>query len=306
MLLIHKVSFEARVCLDPLVGYRSIGVNPAAAMDGFAQKTFQVLREQLGEMFLLELNLYRFEGIFLMKSFFIILGSDCDAFLNGEKIFTHKVYEVKTGDNLTMEKNANGRFSYLAVGGQLVLSKSTVCENLTLQRGDGLFYNFAEHQKVQPLMLGREFSSYFYEKKIRFIKGNEWNMLDNDVQNTFLNTPFSVTSDANNMGFRLEGKPIFTKEKVEMISAAVNVGTIQLLPDGQCVVLMSEGQTTGGYPKIGHVISSDMHLLSQKNTNDNVFFEEISIENAEEKIFNTEKLFKQLSKSLNCLLAKNA
>ena len=57
-----------------------------------------------------------------------------------------------------------------------------------------------------------------------------------------------------------------------MVSSAVDYGTIQLLPDGQLIVLMADHQTTGGYPRIGTVIHADMPRLVQFNRKKDISF----------------------------------
>ena len=83
------------------------------------------------------------------------------------------------------------------------------------------------------------------------------------------------------MGFRLEGAELKLKNNFELISSAVNFGTIQLLPNGQMIILMADAQTTGGYPRIANVIAEDLPLLAQLGANDPISFEIISLAEAE-------------------------
>ena len=83
------------------------------------------------------------------------------------------------------------------------------------------------------------------------------------------------------MGFRLSGAPLYLLHDKEIVSSAVNFGTIQLLPDGQMIILMADHQTSGGYPRIANVISMDLPLLAQLGANDKVAFHLISLEEAE-------------------------
>ena len=83
------------------------------------------------------------------------------------------------------------------------------------------------------------------------------------------------------MGYRLSGKPLHMLHSREMVSAAVTFGTIQLLPDGQMIVLMADHQTSGGYPRIGNVISVDLPLLAQLGPNDGVSFQLVEVDDAQ-------------------------
>jgi antagonist of KipI len=84
------------------------------------------------------------------------------------------------------------------------------------------------------------------------------------------------------MGYRLHGNALNVKEDKQLISSGVTFGTMQLLPDGQLIVLMADHQTTGGYPRIGHVISADLPALAQCNPGDEIKFTEVEIVAAEE------------------------
>jgi antagonist of KipI len=91
------------------------------------------------------------------------------------------------------------------------------------------------------------------------------------------------------MGYRLEGEPLHLLHAYELISAGVTFGTIQLLPDGQLIVLMADHQTSGGYPRIGNVVSTDLAILAQCGPGDSIRFEMVSVEEAETLAMNFEK-----------------
>ncbi len=91
------------------------------------------------------------------------------------------------------------------------------------------------------------------------------------------------------MGFRLDGESLYLLDSKELISSAVNFGTIQLLPNGQIIILMADHQTTGGYPRIAHIISTDLPLLAQLNPKDKVAFHLVSHEHADELLLQFER-----------------
>jgi antagonist of KipI len=91
------------------------------------------------------------------------------------------------------------------------------------------------------------------------------------------------------MGFRLAGEPLYLLEEVRLVSSAVDFGTIQLLPDGQLIILMADHQTTGGYPRLAHIAEIDLPLVAQLNANDKIYFKLISTPQAEDLILEREK-----------------
>jgi antagonist of KipI len=78
---------------------------------------------------------------------------------------------------------------------------------------------------------------------------------------------FTIDAKSNRMGFLLEGTPIHLTESKQYVSSAVTMGTLQLLPNGQIIVLMADHQTIGGYANLGQIILVDLPRLAQLNNN---------------------------------------
>lgn len=108
------------------------------------------------------------------------------------------------------------------------------------------------------------------------------------------------------MGYRLEGNAIKVKEDKQLISSGVTFGTIQLLPNGQLIVLMADHQTTGGYPRIGHVISADLPYLAQCNPGDEIQFSESSIGEGEQQYLNQQRDLRHMQTASKFKLEKYA
>jgi KipI family sensor histidine kinase inhibitor len=85
-------------------------------------------------------------------------------------------------------------------------------------------------------------------------------------------TRFVVTPQSNRMGYRLSGAVLPRIANREMISDAAFAGGIQVPPSGEPILLMSDRQTTGGYPQIATVITADLALAGQLAPGDWVEF----------------------------------
>lgn len=83
---------------------------------------------------------------------------------------------------------------------------------------------------------------------------------------------WQVDPRSNRQGLRLAGAPL-AQPGGDGVSAAVAPGTVQLPPDGQPIVLLADAQTTGGYPRLGHVASADLPRLAQARPGDRLRFE---------------------------------
>jgi antagonist of KipI len=91
---------------------------------------------------------------------------------------------------------------------------------------------------------------------------------------------FTVTPAADRMGLRLRGEPLRVPPR-ELISEPVCPGVVQVMRDGQCVILGVDGQTIGGYPKVAQVIAADLDLVGQLRPGDRVWFEQMETGEAE-------------------------
>jgi antagonist of KipI len=117
---------------------------------------------------------------------------------------------------------------------------------------------------------------------LRATAGAEFEKLTAQSSESFSAAAFTIESRSDRMGYRLSGPGLHTNEPVELLSAAVSFGTVQVLPNGQLTVLMADHQTTGGYPRIAQVIESDLPLLAQLSAGCRVAFYLISQVDAEQ------------------------
>ena len=98
---------------------------------------------------------------------------------------------------------------------------------------------------------------------------------------TFLSNEYTVTSDFDRMGCRLEGAFIAPKETSDIISDGIAFGSIQVPSHGKPIILLSDRQTTGGYAKIATVISVDIPKIVQRKTDHKIHFQAITVEEAQ-------------------------
>jgi antagonist of KipI len=141
-------------------------------------------------------------------------------------------------------------------------------------------------------------------KTVQFIIGREWEALTTTQQTTFLNEHYTISVTSDRMGYRLIGEPMLIENAITLLSSAVSFGTIQLLPNGQLVVLMADCQTTGGYPRIGHVITAHLPYLAQANPNDRIRFRLTTIKTAEEKLVRQHQYLVQIQNACKFKIEK--
>ncbi|QGZ62623.1 5-oxoprolinase subunit C family protein [Paraburkholderia acidisoli] len=121
---------------------------------------------------------------------------------------------------------------------------------------------------------GRHPEGAAWAPPVRVLRGPEYDSFTPEAQQAFWHDEWQLTPNSNRMGFRLTGTALARSDSADLLSHAVLPGTIQVPPSGQPIVLMSDAQTTGGYPKIGAVIRADLWKLAQVRLTGGVRFVE--------------------------------
>jgi allophanate hydrolase subunit 2 len=92
---------------------------------------------------------------------------------------------------------------------------------------------------------------------------------------------YSVSREADRMGYRLEGRELELKGE-ELISFGLAFGAVQVPNSGQPILLMADHQTAGGYPAVAGVARADLPLAAQLVPGDKVRFEQVTVESAQQ------------------------
>jgi antagonist of KipI len=209
-----------------------------------------------------------------------LCGAQWEPRLQGLAAPNNRAIWVKRGVELRFHKPKTGRVVYLAVrggfgGGLWLGSYSTQIgvelsgwKGRTLRRHDRLPFRKGNDIALEtekawlslPWTPAPNTTNPF--APIRVIADQHFNLLDSDAQTLFLRSSFNIMPESNRKGLLLKGATLKGNHR-ELISTAMQSGTIQWLPDGQLIILMADRPTTGGYPRIAKVIEADLHRLAQ-------------------------------------------
>jgi len=100
--------------------------------------------------------------------------------------------------------------------------------------------------------------------------------------NTFVSEPFIIQPESDRMGCRLAGPEITHKETSDIISDGIATGAIQVPGSKQPIIMLSDHQTTGGYPKIANVISADLPRMGRIKPGQEIRFAVVDVAGAEQ------------------------
>ncbi len=287
-------------------GYSNLGINISGPMDQYAMKTANLLVSNETEKAVMEIHYPGPQILFEQNALISLTGADFGATINGESVSFWKPLVVKGKSVLQFTHRQAGARCYLAVHGGFCVPKwlDSSSTNLKakaggwqgrkLEKGDEI--NFGETSLYYPLLLkDRNISElpwsvdhnnvYQFPHEIAFIPGHEWTLLSEDSQQRLLQNNFIIHPSSDRMGYHLRGPEIIPREDFQLVSTAVSFGTIQLLPNNQLIILMADHQTTGGYPRIGHVISAHLPKLAQLAASDCLKLRTVDIKTAEEYLF---------------------
>ncbi|WP_153099149.1 biotin-dependent carboxyltransferase family protein [Paraburkholderia hayleyella] len=291
-------------------GKRHQGIAPGGALDMLALEVGNRLVGNPPTAAGLEIVIGPVVLRFLRATRIALSGAEFGATLDGQPVFTWWSQPVRAGQELVLPAARDGARCYLCVAGGIDVlpvlgSRST---DLTagfgglggraLRDGDRLpvgvstlqasggalspdapafgikapaWCSFArQRETLRPIWSAVAGSTSALE--IRILACPEYRHFAREARQALGTTEWCVNIHSNRMGYRLEGNALQYDAPRDLLAHAVLPGTIQVPPNGQPIILMSDAQTMGEYPKIGVVIRADIWKLAQVRLNQTIRF----------------------------------
>lgn len=296
-------------------GFRRFGVPVSGALDSLSLRIANLLVGNPQDAAGLEITLYGPKLKFLEDSWIAIAGANLSPQLDGQRIDHERPIYVKKGSILSFGKPLSGCRAYLAVEGGIVVPEVLGSRSTYLR---GKFGGFAGRalQQDDVLQVGEpshganrisskrkvSFSLRTVPMKhpvvLRIVSGAHTSFFSRESRHDFASGVYQILPQSDRMGYRLSGPTLSLSKPMEMISDAVVPGTIQVPREGQPIVLLSDSQTTGGYPQIAHVITVDLPLLAQCKPGESLCFRWVTLGEAQEFYRQRERELQILEKTL--------
>ena len=290
-------------------GEYALGMPPSGAMDVFSYQVGNYLVGNAEGAAGLEITYFGPELEFTEAALIALTGAEMPPKINGEEAPRWEALEVAEGDVLTFDYLRNGARSYLAVAGGIEVplfmhSRSTYTliglgghEGRALQEGDELETGESQDgespnggERVGKRVDEEHIPTYSSETELRVIIGLASYRITEESMEEFLSTTWSVTPDADRVGYRYRGGELKFVEREQPAGAGSDpanvvdfgypIGSIQVPGGVEPIVLMNDAVTGGGYATIGTVISADRDRLAQTKTNDKTRFRSVELEEA--------------------------
>lgn len=288
--MIEVIEINARASIQDLgrFGFREQGIGHAGAMDTLALQAGNLLLGNDAGLAAIEIPLGGLTLRFKQDTSFCITGAFYEARLADRPVYSYWRYTAEAGQTLCLVRAKIGMYGYLCVrGGFTVPSELGSCstdiraglggfEGRYLQVGDriptGNDGKILQHIGIAPIPL---------RNTLYALPSSEYKAFERRSQYDFRRNRWTLQSNSDRMGYRFKGEPLKLKKPLEMLSHAIQFGSVQVPPDGQPIILMADAQTTGGYPKIACIAQADLGRLAQVRLGAQVQFRLITIEQAQ-------------------------
>jgi biotin-dependent carboxylase-like uncharacterized protein len=234
---------------------------------------------------LIKLKLGKVTGVITGNVTFNILRKNSKI----EKGSCYKTFELKDGDQLDIISTNKSVYGYFSIKngftGEYIWGSCSVNTKAKIGSNDG--EKFGVNQKIyinKNESLSESNKIDYFNSKIEFIrvlKGTNFNFFSEKAKQIFFSKEFIVSKLTDRMGMRLEVQKIENIAEANIKSEGLIKGVIQVPPDGNPIIMLSDHGTIGGYPKIAIVISADYDRLTQLTPGSKIKFKSVELNEAE-------------------------
>jgi KipI family sensor histidine kinase inhibitor len=273
-------------------GHQASGVPVSGPMDRLSHRVANALVGNEHTAALLEATLAGPEIRIETRATLAVAGADLGARLDAEDVPLHRPVTCRPGAVLRFAERRSGARAYIAFGGGItvpaVLGSRATHTHCGLGGVDGRALAAGDRLPLgneRPISSWRVISAPRRHiitggAKLRVLPGPQLDDFPTEALDTLRHTRFTVTSQSDRMGYRLSGGTIPRIVGREMISDVTFAGALQVPPSGDPILLMSDRQTTGGYPQLATVITADLPIAGQLAPGDWIEFEVCSRQQA--------------------------
>jgi antagonist of KipI len=225
-----------------------------------------------------------------------VTGALMPATLNGADVPRWTAVRVGAGDVLKIGAAKAGVRGYVALSGG-VDTPPALGSRATYLRGQlgGLGGRSLKKGDRVPLAPARPapaarlraalVPAYADEPEIRVVLGPQDDRFTPRGIAAFLSGPYEMSPQSDRMGARLRGPLIEHTAGHDIVSDGVALGGIQVVGDGQPIVLLVDRQSTGGYTKIATVCSVDIGRVGQVKPGQRLRFRQVTVREAHAALY---------------------
>ncbi len=192
----------------------------------------------------------------------VLTGAAFNWTINNQRVLINTILNIRQGDILKGQIAKVGFRGYIAFENDLIInpiykSYSTYTnakiggfKGRFLKKGDIIHWKSSGQNTIR-------------HTTIPIYKGPEFHFLTPKNITEFTSNIYTIKADSNRMGVRTNGKPLTDSVAPLKSSLPVLTGFIQLPPSGLPIIVLQDGQTTGGYPRIAYIQERQLSIFNQ-------------------------------------------
>ncbi|WP_299927741.1 urea amidolyase [uncultured Pelagimonas sp.] len=268
-MIVHSAGPGVTVQDDGRGGYLALGLSRGGAADRIALfEAAALLAQPIGAV----LELPGFGGRFevTQATRIAFCGAPMRARIDGVSAVWNASHLLPAGAILDIGAVTQGVYGYLAFGGGLATPHILGGQGTHLTAGLGRVLQSGDRLPLGPDKGGDVGQTLdplprWDGGTARVLPSLQTEMFSPDQRQRFEASPLTRDTRANRMGVRMlpDGEGFGLTAGGTILSEVITPGDIQIPGDGAPYVLLSECQTTGGYPRIGTVIPADLPRVAQ-------------------------------------------
>lgn len=279
----------------PRYGYAHLALSPGGPVDLDGAALANALIGNPNNAVGLEITGVGPRLLFHVDTWVAWVGGNFEVKIDDKSIFGNRPIRITRGQTLSFASIRQGYRVFLAIAGgievQSILGRggshlSSGIGKKPLQKGEFLRLSQPQHSDQMPLLKSVVDSGMISTKWsiappvaltqknqfIHAIPSLHFNLLGAQEQELLWKTIWTVSPQSNRMGMRLNSNFKINSSISGIASQGICFGTVQLPPSGQPILMLSEHQTTGGYPRLLEVVRSERSKLAQMRPGDKFQF----------------------------------
>ena len=216
-----------------------------------------------------------------------LTGAPMRASIDGSRVDWNASHMLPNGAKLSIGAAEVGNYGYLHCGGGIETSQALGARGAHLAAGVGTLVKLGDCLSVgqdAQNETGLKIASdeRFGGGTVRIVSSMQTEFFAPAEIARFEATAFQRDARGNRMGVRLvpDGEGFNSEAGLSVLSEVIVPGDIQITGEGAPFVLLSECQTTGGYPRIGSVLPADLPRVVQARPGEQLRFTFVTLEEA--------------------------
>jgi len=216
-----------------------------------------------------------------------LTGGLVDASLDGRPVPMDVAVRVEAGQVLAVGTVTSGLRAYVAVRGGIDVPEVLGSRSTDTLAGigpppleEGARLPLGDLTQGDPFLQVAPTPALDPEPVLAAVRGPRDDLFTARALRTLVGAAWTVSSDSDRTGIRLDGPALERRRTVELASEGMVEGSLQVPPDGHPILFLANHPTTGGYPVVAVVAGRDLPLAAQARPGTRLRFRFVPVEAA--------------------------